>query len=112
MNFEEEKEIAQTILHQIDTIDKWAFGAWGARKFEVENSGNVSNIGYVLGGVSFSISGSKIKRGFVFIYLMGNDTYTIDVKRIITNPYNVKDVIIKTDIYFDQLVDVIDGIIG
>ncbi len=92
--------IQDTILKQIRSLDKWALGAWGAREFK--GSGCT---------LFFRVNGTKLKRGWIEVALNeGLDTYTV------TGMYQY-DMKIKTTesiqgVYWDNLVQVIDSIVG
>jgi hypothetical protein len=64
--------VATIIRDQIRQLDRWAFGAWGARDFL--NMGN---------GLKFKTSGMVRWKGYVYIkYDVGQDLYNIDFFRI------------------------------
>jgi hypothetical protein len=102
------KTIAKTIIEQIKAVDFWSLGAWGARNYVSYNEGKQGEIGYILGGLHFDVSGHKVK-GRVIIYLMGNDTYTVRVCKI----YGLKiiEVALIKEVYCDELMNTIDSII-
>ncbi len=60
------KEIAKTILEQINTLDGWALSAWGAK--DLVNLGD---------GLQFKTSGMTPWKGYVQIRLNGSDLYDI-----------------------------------
>lgn len=108
-NRENSRNIAQTILSQIKATDFWALGAWGARNY-VSYSEGQQEVGYILGGVQFDVSGLKLPRGGkVIVYLMGNDTYTVRVVKVWGT--KVSEVAKVSDVYCDELMNVIDRII-
>lgn len=92
--------IAQTIFSQIKTIDPRAIFAWGAKEFV--NMGD---------GLKFKTSGMVKWKGYVYVkYNEGTDLYDIEFFRI-------RDCEIKCDkemtgIFAEDLVHVIDGVVG
>jgi hypothetical protein len=92
--------IAQTILSQIKTIDPMATFAWGAK--ELVNMGD---------GLKFKTSGMVKWKGYVYIkYNAGTDLYDIEFFRI--RGFNVKTDKGMTDIFAEDLVNVIDEVVG
>lgn len=93
------KEIATTILSQISTIDSRAIWAWGAK-----------NLTVVENGLRFKSSGMVKNKGFVKITLNGNDLYDVEFGRIRKSIY--KTVKLNEDVFVDDLVDIIDSMVG
>jgi hypothetical protein len=92
--------IAQTILSQIKTIDPRATWAWGAK--ELVNMGD---------GLKFKTSGMVKWKGYVYIkYNAGTDLYDIEFFRI--RGANIKTDKGMTDIFAEDLVNVIDSVVG
>jgi hypothetical protein len=92
--------IAQTILSQIKTIDPRATWAWGAK--ELVNMGD---------GLKFKTSGMVKWKGYVYIkYNEGTDLYDIEFFRI--RGVNIKTDKGMTDIFAEDLVNVIDEVVG
>ncbi len=92
--------VQETILSQIKSLDKWALGAWGAREFKGSND-----------TLFFRINGTKLKAGWIEVVLnRGTDTYTVrgiyqyDMKIKVRKEFN--------DVYCENLVQVIDSIVG
>jgi hypothetical protein len=104
----ESLQIATTIIQQIKATDCFSLMAWGARDYVALNEGEQSEIGFILGGVQFTVSGAKVK-GKVLVYLMGDDTYTVRVGKI--RKCEWKDIKIVEGVYCDTLMSVIDNII-
>lgn len=96
------KEVAQTILSQIKTIDFWALGAWAARQYTVLND--------EYGGVQFKINCPKLKNGFVQVILNGSDLYNVRFFKVWGGKITVDETI--KDVYAEDLVNVIDGRVG
>lgn len=92
------------IYNQLRTLGQTEMWSWGARSFKVFNEKNFTDIGH-LGGLFFQVSGHLFK-GKVMIRLAGNDTYTIDFGTLRSGVFKSKKQI--TDVYFDQMVDIID----
>ena len=61
---------------------------------------------YQLGGLRFRVSGFKFK-GYVFVRVMANDTYTVEFSKLYKGEYNVKKSYER--IYCDQLTSIIDS---
>ena len=106
------KKIADTIIFQIKTLDKWALMAFGAQKFKVIDSAKYSPSaqlkglrGVHLGGVWFKVSGLAFK-GDVMITLNGSDLYDIQ-------GYSNKGIlkVCLNDVYAEDLVFLLDGFI-
>ena len=92
--------IAQTILSQIKTIDPRATWAWGAKEFV--NMGD---------GLKFKTSGMVKWKGYVYIkYNEGTDLYDIEFFRI--RNCEIKCDKGMTDIFAEDLVRVIDEVVG
>lgn len=94
-----EKQIAQTIISQVNAIDTWAFGCYAAQKLQV-----IPQQEDFQGGLKFQCNGYNVK-GYTTIQLHWNDTYTISF-------YNRNNNHMKTveGVYCDQLVEVLDFI--
>jgi hypothetical protein len=70
----------------------------------------VRDVGYILGGLQFKFRTPKYPKGCIlFIYLMGDDTYSIQIIRI--NGTKFTEIVWRDNVYCDELVDVIDGLI-
>lgn len=93
------REIAKTILSQINQLDGWALSAWGAK--DLVNLGD---------GLQFKTSGMTPWKGYVQIRLNGLDYYDISFvkmrKGIAKTMKEIKDVVA-----FD-LVECIDEVVG
>ena len=92
--------VAQIIRSQIYALDRFAFGAWGAK--DLLNMGN---------GLKFKTSGMVKWKGYVYVkYDEGSDLYNIDF-------FRVRGVDIKYDkqvegVFAEDLVTVIDAQVG
>ena len=92
--------IAQTILSQIKTLDRTAMMAWGAK-----------DLVNLYEGLRFKTSGMVKWKGYVYIkYNEGSDLYDIDFCRV--RGVDVKRDKIMTGIYAEDLVSVIDSVVG
>jgi hypothetical protein len=89
--------VANIILNQIKTMDKWAFGDWGSKDFVAMKD-----------GLKFKTSGMVKWKGYVYVqYNEGSDLYNVIFGKIIKHEWKVQKQV--DDVYFDQLVDVIDS---
>ena len=92
--------IAQTILSQIKTIDPMATFAWGAK--DLVNMGD---------GLKFKTTGMVKWKGYVYIkYNQGTDLYDIEFFRI--RNYAVKNDKQMRDVFAEDLVNIIDSVVG
>lgn len=92
--------IAKTIATQIKALDKWAFGAWGAKEFVAMND-----------GLKFKTSGMVKWKGYVYVkYDHGRDLYDVIFARIRKMEW-VEDKKVE-GVYVDMLVDIIDEQVG
>jgi hypothetical protein len=92
------RQIAETILSQIKATNFWALGSWGAREFLVVGT-----------GIQFRVSGSRL-RGKIRIMLDPLDTYTVTSYRM--RDHDAKIVNQFSGVYCDQLVSILNGIVG
>lgn len=92
--------VAQIILSQIKTIDKWALGAWGAK--ELVNMGN---------GLKFKTSGMVKWKGYVNVMLNeGTDLYDIDFFRVRAGTLRFDYAV--EGVFAEDLVSTIDAQVG
>jgi hypothetical protein len=90
--------IAQIIIHQINSLDKWALSAYGPTNFySVQESSEFP------GGLTFSVNGLHHK-GQVSILLKWSDVYVI---KFIKNGKSIREV---EEVYCDMLVEILDYI--
>ncbi len=101
-------EIAQTILSQIRATDPMALWAWGAKDFMALNGSDNGASKACLGGIQFRVSGMKHK-GLVLVNLMADDTYTVVIGKTWKGEWKVKST--TDDVYCDNLMTIIDGLI-
>lgn len=91
---------AQVILQQIKTLDPRALFAWGAK--DLVNMGD---------GLKFKTSGMVRWKGYVHVkYNQGTDLYDIDFFRIRGAEVITDETV--TDIYAENLIEVIDRRVG
>jgi hypothetical protein len=91
--------IAQTILSQIKALDPMALFAWGAKDLI-----NMEN------GLKFKTTGITPYKGYVYIKLNGKDLYDIQFFKV--RNLEVKTDKVVEDVYAEDLVRVIDGVVG
>lgn len=92
--------IGQTILQQINTLDRRAMMAWGAK-----------DIVYMQDGLKFKTSGMVQKKCYVYIrYDAGLDLYTIEFARMRKMEWIVDHVLPM--VFCDGLVAHIDNYVG
>lgn len=90
--------IAQIIIHQINSIDKWALSAYGSTNFYL-----VQESSEFQGGLTFKVNGLHHK-GHVSILLKWTDVYVVKFSK---NGIVLKE---KDEVYCDMLVEVLDYI--
>lgn len=91
--------VAKTIIHQIRSLDPLAFAAWGAKEFV-----NMNN------GLKFKTSGLCKWKGYVYVkYNEGLDLYDIEFAKVRNLEWK-KEKEVK-GLYYDQIIDVIDGVV-
>jgi hypothetical protein len=96
--------VANEILRQIKAQDFWALGAWGYQKpLAIKENGCY--------GVNFKVNGTKTKRGSsITITLNAMDLYDVKLSRFYNGTLKVDGEV--KDVYFDQLIEVIDSLVG
>jgi hypothetical protein len=99
----QERNIADTIIKQIQTADRFAMGAWGTRELV-----SLDETPERLGGLMFRVSGSKL-RGKVRVELSHQDTYTVTSYRFRNHSAHL--VSEATGVYCDQLMGIVDGMV-
>ena len=92
--------VAHTILDQIKMADRAAMMAWGAKELvRIEN------------GLRFKSTGMVKWKGYVEVkYVEGRDLYTIEFFKMRKGERKIAKSV--TDIYCDELVSVIDSVVG
>jgi len=90
--------IGKIIINQINALDKWALASWGSKNYVLHPN-----------GVQFDVRGSKF-RGRVIIKLNSMDLYDIEFGTIRNMEWKLKSK--EKGIYNDQLVNIIDNVVG
>jgi hypothetical protein len=90
--------IAQIIIHQINSLDKWALFAYGSRNFYL-----VQGSSEFQGGLTFKVNGLHHK-GQVSILLKWTDVYVV---RFSKNGIDLKE---NDEVYCEMLIEVLDYI--
>lgn len=101
-NINENSKVGQNIYNQIKKMDKSAFMSWGAKDFVNLNVGEL--------GLQFKSSGMVKNKVIVQITLNGNDTYDIKYGKIRKMEWKILGT--KTNVYVENLVGVLNTIIG
>jgi hypothetical protein len=92
--------VAKTILSQIKALDAWSLGAWGAKDLVALED-----------GLQFKSSGMVKNKGIVQIKLnYGKDLYDVSFGKI--RKYEYKEIEKVTDVFVEDLVNVIDEMVG
>jgi|GEM_PF-4204211 mRNA-degrading endonuclease HigB of HigAB toxin-antitoxin module len=97
-----EGKVADTILKQIKSLDKWALPSWGAKNFISLDKEK---------GVQFDVSGSKFKGRILIYYDRGSDTYTIEMGKV-TKKLEWKQTNLIKQVFMSDLVNILDQHIG
>ena len=92
--------IAKTIMAQIKTIDRMALMAWGAKNFIGSED-----------GIAFDVNGPK-HRGRITIKLNDMDLYDIQAGHMNRRTFDWIVDAEESDVYVEDLVRFLDGIIG
>jgi len=90
----------QTVIQQVNAMDFLAFARWGARDFVLIDD-----------GVQFKVKGSK-HRGKAIIKVNPMDTYDIEIGRMDMRNLEWKSKRVVEGIYVDNLISVLDSLIG
>lgn len=93
-------EIAKTIWGQINALDVFAMGAWGAKDLVAMRD-----------GLKFKTSGMVRWKGYVYVkYDEGQDLYNVVFGQVRKSEWKV----VKTveGVFADMLVDIIDAQVG
>ncbi len=100
--------LAETIIEQINTIDRFALMAYGAKEFvRLPESFEYKNTKY-LGGLKFKVNGLKHK-GYVLILLNAMDEYEVVTYKI--RKLAFIEVEHRTGVYAEDLVNVLDALV-
>ena len=104
-------DVGNTIIQQIKALDRMALPAWGAKNMMTFKGGQ-KFIGVNFshkGGFQMDVKGPKF-RGRVLVFLTGSDTYNLVFGTIRSSEWKVKKIV--DDIYAEDLVRVLDDVIG
>lgn len=103
-------QIAQTIIDQIKALTPGpVFWSWGPSTFRAVKENQIQGINETyLGGLLFYVRGMKHK-GHVFVSLALNDTYTVSIGNVVKGQMKLKKQV--SEVYFDQLGEIIDELI-
>jgi len=102
--------IANTILQQLKgTTPAPVMWSWAARNWQAVGENTIKGLGHdYLGALKFNVSGHHHK-GHVIISLALDDTYTVSIGHVRKGEMKPKKQV--TEVYFDELGDVIDGLV-
>lgn len=87
-------QIAKNIATQIKQLDRMAFMLWGTDQYVTHEN-----------GLQFNTKGMVKHKGFVKITLNANDLYDIQIYKI--RKFEVVNTIQHTDVFVEDLVDII-----
>lgn len=105
MQNQDHMEVAETIRQQIMASGIVIPASWGMRQLIAMNRMERFGIN-MRGGLKFRVSG-RLHKGFVVVWLTGSDDYTVELAKMVNGTF--KTVSRLHGVYFDNLVDVIDG---
>ena len=91
--------IAGVVYSQIKTMSPWAMAAWGAKELVVLKD-----------GIQFKSSGMVKNKGIIQIKLNGSDLYNVTFGKV--RKFKYKELKKVTDIFVEDLIDVIDEMVG
>ena len=91
--------VAKIILSQIKTLSPWALPAWGAK--------NLIDLGT---GLQFTSSGMVKNKGIIQIKLNGSDLYDVTFGKV--RKFKYKELKKVTDVFVEDLIGVIDEMVG
>ena len=91
--------VAKTVHSQIKTLSPWALPAWGAKELvALEN------------GLQFKSSGMVKNKGIIQVKLNGSDLYNVTFGKV--RKFKYKEIKKVTDVFVEELIDVIDEMVG
>ena len=91
--------IAGVVYSQIKTMSPWAMAAWGAKELVVLKD-----------GIQFKSSGMVKNKGIIQIKLNGSDLYNVTFGKV--RKFKYKEIKKVTDVFVEDLIDVIDEMVG
>ena len=94
-----ESKVSDTILKQVNAIDRFALASWGAKNYVASND-----------GIQFDVRGSKFRGRVIITYDKGSDTYIIELGNVRKLDWKQKYMI--KQVFAGDLVNVLDQQIG
>ena len=91
--------IAGVVYSQIKTMSPWAMAAWGAKELVVLKD-----------GIQFKSSGMVKNKGIIQVKLNGSDLYNVTFGKV--RKFKYKELKKVTDVFAEDLIDVIDEMVG
>ena len=91
--------IAGVVYSQIKTMSPWAMAAWGAKELVVLKD-----------GIQFKSSGMVKNKGIIQVKLNGSDLYDVTFGKV--RKFKYKEIKKVTDVFVEDLIDVIDEMVG
>ena len=91
--------VAKTVHSQIRTLSPWALPAWGAKELVVLKD-----------GIQFKSSGMVKNKGIIQIKLNGSDLYDVTFGKV--RKFKYKEIKKVTDVFVEDLIGVIDEMVG
>ena len=91
--------IAGVVYSQIKTMSPWAMAAWGAKELVVLKD-----------GIQFKSSGMVKNKGIIQVKLNGSDLYNVTFGKV--RKFKYKEIKKVTDVFAEDLIDVIDEMVG
>ena len=90
---------AGVVYSQIKTMSPWAMAAWGAKELVVLKD-----------GIQFKSSGMVKNKGIIQIKLNGSDLYNVTFGKV--RKFKYKEIKKVTDVFVEDLIGVIDEMVG
>ena len=90
---------AGVVYSQIKTMSPWAMAAWGAKELVVLKD-----------GIQFKSSGMVKNKGIIQVKLNGSDLYDVTFGKV--RKFKYKEIKKVTDVFVEDLIDVIDEMVG
>ena len=91
--------IAGVVYSQIKTMSPWAMAAWGAKELVVLKD-----------GIQFKSSGMVKNKGIIQVKLNGSDLYNVTFGKV--RKFKYKEIKKVTDVFVEDLIGVIDEMVG
>ena len=90
---------AGVVYSQIKTMSPWAMAAWGAKELVVLKD-----------GIQFKSSGMVKNKGIIQVKLNGSDLYNVTFGKV--RKFKYKEIKKVTDVFVEDLIGVIDEMVG